>query len=189
MRMAGKDVTVLLRAWGGGDTAAGEELFETIYQELRRMAARQARAREATIHPTALVHEAFIALAAESITDWRDRAQFFAFAAVVMRRLLKDYWRRRQARKRGGDQEWVVFDESVHALIGSGIDVEALDDALTRLAALDATQARIVEYRFYAGLSVDEVAHCLGISPRTVNREWGMAKVWLADQLRTAPSS
>lgn len=175
----------MLRAWGGGDTDAGDELFRVIYNELRKMAARHGRgSREATIQPTALVHEAFIALASEGITDWRDRAQFFAFAAVVMRRLLKDYWRRRQARKRGGDQEWVVFDESVHAWMGSGVDFEALDDALTRLAALDATQARIVEYRFYAGLSVEEAAHCLGISPRTVNREWGMAKVWLADQLR-----
>ena len=157
--MPDREVTVLLRAWGNGDTEAGEKLFGVIYQELRKMAARHNRAsRQATIHPTALVHEAFIALASEGINDWRDRAQFYAFAAVVMRRLLRDYWRRKQARKRGSDHEWVVFDESVHALIGSGIDIEALDEALTRLAALDATQARIVEYRFFAGLSVEEVA-------------------------------
>ncbi|QOY87132.1 ECF-type sigma factor [Paludibaculum fermentans] len=182
--MPDRDLTLLLREWGGGSQSAGEVLFPLIYQELRQLARYHSNAgRRNTVEPTALVHEAFLALLKDTKTDWRDRTQFYAFAGVVMRRLVVDAARRRKAAKRGGDAERIEFDDSLEVRAG-GMDFEALDEALTRLAALDEQQARIVELRFFAGLTVEETAEHLGVSPRTVNREWGMAKVWLADQLR-----
>ncbi len=183
-----ENLTILLRAWGEGDPDAAEHLFPLIYDELRKVARRQGAAAGGTVQPTALVHEAFIELAGSSKTDWRDRKQFFAFAAVVMRRLVVNHARRRGASKRGGGVEPDCFDEQLHALISPpsprSIDLEALDSALTRLEALDPQHARIVELRFFAGLSVDETADCLSLSPRTIAREWGLAKAWLASQLR-----
>jgi RNA polymerase sigma factor (TIGR02999 family) len=122
-------------------------------------------------------------MAKTPIPDWRDRAQFFAFAATVMRRLMVDYWRARQAAKRGGVSERILFDELIHTPSGGQVDMEALDEALTRLSALDEKQARIVELRFFGGMSAAETAAHLGISERTVHREWGMAKAWLSSQL------
>ena len=179
-----QDVTLLLRAWSAGDHSVAEELFPLVYGELRALARGHATlAADATVGVTALVNEAFIRLAAASKHDWRDRVQFYAFAAVVMRRLSVDYSRQRRAQKRGGDLECIEFDEAIHAMDQTHIDFENLDRALTALEKLDATQARIVELRFFGGLSVDETAQHLGISPRTVNRAWGMAKVWLAEHL------
>ncbi len=187
-----EELTKLLRAWGEGDRRAGENLFPLIYEELRRVARRQGGASGRTVHPTALVHEAFIELANAEKADWRDRRQFFAFAAVVMRRRVVDHARRKGAGKRGGGLEADRFDEQLHTVIApraSDLDFESLDEALGRLEALDPEQARLVELRFFAGLSVDETAECLGISPRTVAREWGLAKAWLAGQLRPAPAA
>lgn len=183
--MAAGDVTTLLRAWGDGDRSAGEQLFPLIYEELRRLAGRQGSFdADHTLHATALVHEAFIEFNQGLKSDWRDRAQFFAFAALVMRRLMVDYQRAKRADKRGGSMERIEFDEALHALLPATIDFEILDDALTRLAQLDQTQARVVEMRFFGGMTVVETAEYLGISVRTVNRQWGMAKVWLADNVK-----
>lgn len=185
--MPDHDVTTLLRAWGSGDQNAAENLFPIVYEELRRLARSQGtRDPQATLQPTALVNEAFLEFAKTPITDWRDRAQFFAFASLVMRRLMVEYWRSRNAAKRGGNAGRILFDELIHTPSGGALDVEALDQALTRLAELDATQARIVELRFFGGMSVEETAQYLGISPRTVYREWGMAKAWLSDCLGPA---
>jgi RNA polymerase sigma factor (TIGR02999 family) len=181
------EVTTLLRAWGAGDQSVGDQLFQRIYQELRALAQHHLRGRpDATVSPTVLIHEAFLQLAADPKNDWRDRLQFFAFTATVMRRLMIGYARRRGAEKRGGGFESIVFDESIHALLDRGIDLAALDDALDALEKLDPVQGRIVELRFFGGLTVEEVAEHLGISPRTVIRQWGFAKAWLADRLRTA---
>jgi RNA polymerase sigma factor (TIGR02999 family) len=179
------EVTTLLRAWGAGDRSASESLFARVFDELHSLAQYHLRGRpDATLNPTALVNEAFLQLAADPIGDWRDRVQFFAFTAVVMRRLMVDYARNRSAQKRGGGFESIVFDESIHALQSSGVDAEALDAALTDLEKIDSVQARIVELRFFGGLSVEETAEHLGISPRSVVRHWGLAKAWLADRLK-----
>ncbi|HLK68469.1 MAG TPA: ECF-type sigma factor [Bryobacteraceae bacterium] len=178
------EVTALLRAWGSGDRSVGDQLFRSIYKELHTLAQYHLRGRpEATVSPTMLINEAFLQLAAEPKSDWRDRVQFFAFTATVMRRLMIGYARRRGAEKRGGGFESIVFDESIHALLNRGIDVEALDEALNALDRLDSTQARIVELRFFGGLSVEDTAEHLNMSPRSVIRHWGLAKAWLADHL------
>lgn len=178
------NITVLLRAWGGGDEIAGEQVYSLIYNELRTMARRHAVGADGnTLQPTALVNEAFVRMmGAEAKTDWRDRSQFFAFTAVVMRRVILDYSRFRKAAKRDGGRV-VPFDETLHDLAVHGVDIELLDEALTRLAAVDERQAKIVELRFFGGMSVDETASYLNVSPRTVNREWGLAKAWLASAL------
>ena len=178
------EVTAFLRAWGAGDRSVGEELFQRIYGELHTLAQHHLRGRpEATISPTVLIHEAFLQLASDPKSDWRDRVQFFAFTATVMRRLMIAYARRRGAEKRGGGLESIVFDESIHALLDRGIDAVALDDALTSLEKVDPMQARVVELRFFGGLSVEETAEHLNLSTRTVIRQWGLAKAWLANHL------
>jgi len=176
------DVTMMLRAWGKGDTEAGEQLFAIIYDELRSLAAMHHRNSE-TIGPTALVHETFLQMAKDKKLDWRDRTQFYAFTSVVMRRFMANYWRNKRTTKRGGEFEIVVFDDSIAPLFETGIDGEALDQALTRLDTLDPRLSRIVELRFFGGLSMEETADHLGLSRRTVTRDWGMAKSYLAAQL------
>lgn len=182
--MGNGEVTALLRAWGSGDQSVSDQLFHSIYDELRSLAESHLRARpDATISPTVLIHEAFLQLAADPRDDWRDRVQFFAFTATVMRRLMSAYARRRRAEKRGSGFEAVVFDESIHALLDHGVDAANLDDALTALEKLDPVQARIVELRFFGGLSVEETAEHMKMSTRSVIRQWGFAKAWLANQL------
>ncbi len=155
--MPEKDVTTLLRAWGDGDRAAGDDLFPVIYDELRRIAQRKPGvSSDATLQPTALINEAFLRLTHSLKTDWRDRTQFFAYAAVVMRNIMLDYSRRKKTGKRGDVENWVSLDEALYSTDGRELDVEALDDALTRLAELDETQAKIVELRFFGGMSVQE---------------------------------
>lgn len=181
--MQERDITLLLNAWGQGDQAAAEDLFDRVYQELRNLAAHHRRTGAGeTLHPTALVHEAFISLVGSKL-DWRDRSQFFAFTSVVMRRLVLQHARRQGAAKRGSGQDLLTFDEAVGPVVESGLDVEALDSAIHRLAELNPVQAKIVEMRFFGGLSVEETAACLDLSTRTVKRQWGMAKAWLASQL------
>jgi RNA polymerase sigma factor (TIGR02999 family) len=183
------DVTGLLHAWGDGDDAAGERLIAAVYGELHERAARAMRREpgDATLQATALVHEAYLRLADQRHVAWRSRGQFFGVAARMMRRILVDHARARHAAKRGGDArasltlgdaDRVAPESTVDAL-----DVLALDDALERLAALDADQARLVELRYFAGLGIDETADALGVSPATVKREWATARAWLRREL------
>jgi RNA polymerase sigma-70 factor, ECF subfamily len=182
--MAGGEITTLLRAWGSGDKSVSDQLFEAIYIHLRALARHHLRSRPGTtLTPTILIHEAFLELAADPKNDWRDRVQFFAFTATVMRRLMSTHARRRNAGKRGAGVGEVLFEESAYPVFDRGLDAAKLDDALTALEELEPTQARIVELRFFGGLSVEEVAGFLNVSERTVIRQWGLAKAWLAGEL------
>jgi RNA polymerase sigma factor (TIGR02999 family) len=173
------NITVLLRAWGSGDESVSDELFRSIYAQLRSLARHHLRSNTgATLTPTVLINDAYLELAADPKNDWRDRVQFFAFTATVMRRVMSAHARRRAAGKRAATVS--VFDEAVFPVLDRGVDIAKLDDALTALARLDPNQARIVELRFFGGLSVEEVAVFLGVSERTVIRQWGLAKAWLA---------
>ena len=182
-------ITQLLDDWSGGDRAALERLLPIVYGELRRLAGRELR-RERTGHtlqPTALVHELYVRLVDQRRASWENRAQFFAVAAQLMRRILVDHARARLAAKRAGSSPRVSLDEGGDAIdetIAPAFEVLAVDRALTRLATLDPEQARIVELRFFSGLSVEETAHVLERSPRTIKREWRLAKAWLYQQLR-----
>ena len=186
MRVAAAEVTQLLVRWSAGDREALEQLMPVIYEECRQIAARQLRRerREHTLNPTSLVHEMYLRLVDQRRANWQNRAQFFGIAAQLMRRILVDHARARRAQKRGGSAMFVsladVSDEADDARVA---DVLAIDQALQRLAAVDAEQVRIVELRFFAGLSVEETAHVLGRSPRTVKREWQLAKAWLYREL------
>jgi len=180
------DVTQLLARSSGGDRAAMATLFDVLYRELRRLAVSTMRAerREHTLQPTALVHEAFMRLAADR-SPVENRHHFFGVAAVAMRRILVEHARARHAAKRGGHAPRVPLDD-VDPVAPTGlddVDVAALDIALTRLAALDERQARIVELRFFAGLTVEETAAVVALSSRTVKREWQMARAWLRREM------
>jgi len=159
--------------------------FEEAYAELRRVADRYVRREQAkSVQATELVHEAYVRLAAGKHPRFHDRAHFVGIAAIAMRRLLVERARRRRASKRGGGQLRVTLDEAVASVEPAAqVDVIALDDALTRLAALDPQQARIVELRYFGGLSVEETADTIGISPATVKRDWTVARAWLLREL------
>jgi RNA polymerase sigma factor (TIGR02999 family) len=179
----GHDVTALLRAWSRGDADAGDRLVPLVYDELRRRAARHLRRerREHTLRPTGLVHEAYLRLVDQRQAAWENRSQFYAVAARVMRRILVDHARRHRAHKRGGSRCRVSLDEVDGAMPAAGADLDliALEQALTELAALDPGKARVVELRFFGGLSLPETADALGVSQSTVSREWRMARAWL----------
>ena len=179
-----KPVTDLLLAWSGGDEKARDELVGAVYAELRRRAGAYLRHERPghTLQPTALVHEVYLRLVDQRSIRWESRSQFFGLAAQLMRRILVDHARARSAGKRGGGLMPVTFDEEV-AGPGAGVDVAALDDALLALAALDARQGRVVELRYFGGLSIEETAEVLGLSPATVKREWTMARAWLHREL------
>jgi RNA polymerase sigma factor (TIGR02999 family) len=185
---AGHAVTALLRAWGEGDAHACESLVPLVYAELRRQAQRALR-REGeghTLQPTALVHEAWLRLGDQHDARWESRTQFFAVAAQMMRRVLVDHARTRRALKRGGGAVQVTLGDADRAAAGEApdaVDVLALDDALARLAVLDPQKARLVDLRYFAGLSIPEAAAALGISPATVGREWAVARMWLRREL------
>ena len=184
-------ITQLLDDWSGGDRAALDRLLPIVYGELRRLAGRALRRERDghTLQPTALVHELYVRLVDQRRASWENRAQFFAVAAQLMRRILVDHARARVAAKRGGPSPRLSLDEAgdaVDAAIAPAFEVLAVDRALTRLATLDPEQARVVELRFFSGLSVEETAHVLGRSPRTIKREWRLAKAWLYQQLRPA---
>jgi RNA polymerase sigma factor (TIGR02999 family) len=174
-------VTSLLRAWAGGNQAAGEELFPILYAELRRQAGRYLRRerRGHSLEPTGLVHEAYLRLAGAGSLDWHSRAHFFAIAARVMRQVLVDHARRRKAAKR--EACLVTFAEEDAAAVP--LDLLDLESALDELAGLDPRQARVVELRFYGGLDVEQAAEVLGLSARTVKREWQTARAWLQQRL------
>jgi RNA polymerase sigma-70 factor, ECF subfamily len=179
------DVTQLLTRWSGGDANALEQLIPLVYDELRRLA-RSLLGRERsdhTLQSTALVHEAYIRLIGHSAVHFENRAHFFAVAAHSMRRILVDHARKHIAAKRGGNHITLVLDEAIAITDESKIDVEALDDALSDLATLDPRQASIVEMRFFGGMSIDETAMLLDVSPATVKREWTTARTWLFDTM------
>jgi RNA polymerase sigma factor (TIGR02999 family) len=179
------DVTQLLIAWNGGDRAALDRLIPLVYEELRRTAKRYMR-RERTGHTlqtTALVNEVYLRLIDADTVRWEDRAHFFAIAAQLMRRVLVDFARRRQQLKRGGDMQQVSLDEALMVVQNRGVDLVALDDALHALESLDKRQSQVVEMRFFGGLSEDEIAEVLQVSPRTVRSDWSMAKAWLLREL------
>jgi RNA polymerase sigma factor (TIGR02999 family) len=178
-------LTGLLQAWGAGDAAALDRLLPIVYRELHQQAQRYLRNETPghTLQTTALVHEAFLRLVDQRVARWQNRAQFFGVAAQLMRRILVDHARRHHAAKRGGSAIPVPLEEDEVAAKESGVDLVALDDALTRLAALDPQQARVVELRYFTGLGIEETAEALGVSPATVKREWAMARAWLRREL------
>lgn len=185
--MSSADVTALLGDWSRGNRTALSQLLPLVYAELRRVAARQLRAERAdhTLQPTALVHEAYIRLVDQRQVDWRNRAHFFGVAAQVMRRILVDHARRHRANKRGQGVRCVSMDEAQDAAAPNEIPVLALDHALDRLAKVDAELTKIVELRAFGGLTIDEAAHVLGVSPSTAKRDWRTAKAWLSRELAT----
>ena len=178
------EVTRLLESWGAGDDAALDELMPLVYADLRTIAAGKLRGErpDHTLQATALVNEAFLRLVDQDRIEWRSRAQFFALAARSMRRILVDHARRRRAGKRGGDPRRVLLDD-IQIAVAPEVDVLELDDSLNRLEALDSRQARIVELRFFAGCTMEEIAEVLDISASTVKRQWRLARVWLRADL------
>jgi len=179
-------VTDLLLQWRGGDASALERLIPLVYADLRMLARRcmQRERPEHTLQPTALVNEVYLRLVRSSRVEWRDRAHFFAVAAQLMRRVLIDAARKRQFQKRGGgDVTHVLIDEATLAATAPPVDVLALDDALDRLAEIAPRKARVVELRFFAGLTIKETAAVLEVSDDIVKREWRTAKLWLLEAL------
>lgn len=189
--MAEETITELLTKWSAGDQGAAERLLPLVYQELRRIAARQLRReREAhTLQSTAIVHEAYLRLVQQPGLAWPSRSHFFAFAAHLIRRILVDYARRRNRAKREGNLERVTLAESAALATEKSPDLVALDQALSRLERVDPRKAVIVELKFFTGLTLDEIAEQLRISPETVSREWRRARGWLYSELQTGEAN
>jgi len=184
-------ITVLLKAWRGGDAQALDRLTPLVYDHLRRMATGYAVKErvDRQLNATALVHEAYLKLVDAGDVDWQDRAHFFAIAARIMRRILVDAARERTAVKRGGGavplaQSSTTLDRMAAPETDRAADICALDDALATLAAVDPQRAQVVELRFFGGLSVEETAEALSVSPQTVMRHWKVARAWLAREIR-----
>jgi len=179
------DLTRMLIAWRDGDPGALDRLVPLVYDELRRQARLQLRRERAghTLQPTALVHEAFLRLAGQRRAQWQNREQFFAVAARAMRRVLVDHARARGAAKRGDGRTLIALDEAPAPSAPPGVDVLALDRALDRLGEIDPRQARVVELRYFGGLTAPETASALDVSLATVNRDWAMARAWLFREL------
>jgi RNA polymerase sigma factor (TIGR02999 family) len=182
-----RDVTALLGEWSRGNREALNELLPLVYAELRRMAARRLRRERAdhTLQPTALVHEAYLRLIGQRQVDWSDRAHFYGVAAQVMRRILVDHARRHSAGKRGDGVQRVSIERVQVTAARAEIPVLALDEALARLEKLDRGLADIVELRAFGGLTIEEAAQVLKVSPSTAKREWRSAKAWLIRELDT----
>jgi RNA polymerase sigma-70 factor (ECF subfamily) len=180
-----RHTTQVLNAACTGDGNAAKQLMPQVYQELREQARRyfQHESSGHTLQPTALVNEAYLKLVDQTKVDWQGRTHFFAVGAQMMRRVLVDHARAKQRVKRGGGRCRIPLDETLTISPQRDEDVLALDDALEKLAQLDARQAKIVELRFFGGLTVDEVAEVLGISPRTVTSEWAVVRAWLRCEL------
>ena len=178
-------VTELLQAWGGGDAAALDKLVPLIYDELRRLAKHYLRSERPnhTLQPTALVHEAYLRLVDTNNMHWQNRAHFFGAAAQAMRRILVDHARQHAASKRGGGEQRVTLDESVALAEQRDVNLLLLDDALNRLEAMDAQKSRMVELRFFGGLSLEETAEVMGVSEATVTRQWRTTRAWLHREL------
>ncbi len=174
-------VTELLARWSNGDVSARDALVPLVYDELRRIARRclAGQRSDHTLQPTALVHEAYLRLARRDSLDWRDRVHFFAMAAQMMRQILVDHARKHAAAKRGGNAVTLLLDEESAVSKPASFDLLALDDAMKQLASLDPRQSQIVELRFFGGLSIEETAQAVNISPATTKREWATARLWL----------
>ncbi|HEY8458767.1 MAG TPA: sigma-70 family RNA polymerase sigma factor [Blastocatellia bacterium] len=180
------EITERLIAWGAGDRAAFDQLLPIVYQELRRMAGNYLRLEYPghTLQPTALVHEAWLRLIDQTRVNWRNRAQFFAVAAQMMRRVLVDQARMKRREKRGAGAVKLPLDDAVNLSSERAADLLALDDALDALTRIDRRKGRVVELRYFGGFSVEETAQILEVSPETVMRDWKMAKAWLYQQIR-----
>ncbi len=174
-------VTQLLIAWGNGDQSARDQLMSLVYEELHRLAHRHIRKERPghTLQTSALVNEAFVRLVDQKNVHWQSRAHFFAIAAQMMRRILVDYARNRRYAKRGGDARQVTLNEDLIVPDQRSADVIALDEALNELANIDDRKRKVVELRFFGGLSIEETAEVLAVSPGTVMRDWTLAKAWL----------
>jgi RNA polymerase sigma factor (TIGR02999 family) len=181
-------ITRLLHEWSDGRHGAFDQLFPLVYDELRRVAAQHLRRERQpqTLQPTALVHEAYLKLVRQDGVRCESRAHFFGIAARVMRCLLVDHARARAAAKRGHGMQAIVLDPDVGVSLPPSLDLVALDEALTRLAETDPRQSKLVELRFFGGLTIDEAATVLEISPATVSREWAVARAWLYARLMRA---
>lgn len=175
------EISVLLLDMRSGNLDAASKLMRLVYGELRRLAAHHMRHEKPghTLQATALVHEAYLKLVGQQNVRWQSRAHFFGIASRLMRQILVEHARKRQAAKRGGLQQRVELEEAMLSASNVSIDLIALDEALRRLAKLDPQQSRIVELRFFGGLSVEQTAEVLGVAPRTVKRDWSVARVWL----------
>ena len=185
MESSRSEVTRLLKDWSNGRQDVLDQLLPQIYAELRRLASSYLRRErpDHTLQATALVHEAFIKLVDQRAVRWQNRAHFFGIAAQAMRRILVDHARAHSAEKRGSGERAVSLDEAV-ALVGApSVDLLALDEALTRLTTIDPQQSRVVELRFFGGLTIEETAEVMDVSPATVGREWTLAKAWLYAEL------
>jgi RNA polymerase sigma-70 factor (ECF subfamily) len=185
MTSDGGDVTQLLQAMTSGDPAAADRLLPLVYAELHRLAAAYMRRerQDHTLQPTALINEAYLRLAGEEV-NWHNREHFIGVAANVMRRVLVDYARAHKAEMRGGGLRRVELDEGVAISEERFEELLSLDEALNRLMELNPRQARVVELRYFGGLSVEQIASILGIAPRSVKRDWALARIWLFKQLR-----
>ena len=184
------DVTGLLLSWSNGDASAAERLLPAVYDDLHRQAARAMRREgdDHTLQATALVHEAYLRLIDQRRVQWRNRSHFFGIAAQAMRRVLVDHARGRLAAKRGGGMKQLTLSgvDEAAAQADEGVEVLALHEALERLAQLDPDQARLVELRYFGGLTIEETAEALGVSPATMKREWAVARAWLRRELATS---
>jgi RNA polymerase sigma factor (TIGR02999 family) len=185
-----KEITRLLVAWGEGDQSALAELTPLVYEELHRLAHHYMRGERDghTLQTTALVNEAYVRLIDWKNVRWQNRAHFFAVSAQLMRRILVDFARSRDSNKRGAGARAVALDEAEFVADDKGTDLVAIDDALNALAKLDARQSRVVELRFFGGLSIEETAEVLQVSAATVRRDWSLARAWLRREL-TGPSA
>lgn len=179
------EVTQLLLAWSDGDNSALEKLIPLVYDELRRLARRyMVRERSGhTLQTTALVNEAYLRMVDLKEVQWQNRAHFFAVSAQLMRHILVDFARSRGYKKRGGGTVQIPIDDALDVSTDHPSDLIALDDALNSLAEIDARKSKVVELKFFGGLSVEETAHVLKVSPETVMRDWKMAKVWLLREI------
>jgi len=185
MQESAQNITQLLKDWGEGNQQVLDELMPMVYEELRRQAARHLRKERPnhTLQTTALIHEAYLKLIGQEV-NWQNRSHFFAIASQAMRRILVDHARTRHREKRGGIGENLPLEEALAAgAEGKRPDLVELDEALTRLAKLDERQAKIVELRYFSGLSIDETAEVLGVSNSTVRADWTMAKAWLKNEI------
>lgn len=181
-----QEISRILQDWSDGRKDASGELMPLVYDELRRQAARYLRRERPghTLQTTALIHETYLKLIDQQNVDWQNRAHFYGIAAQAMKRILLDYAKARHREKRGGEAENFPLDEARFVVSDEkGVDLIALDEALSRLAGLDARQAGIVELKFFAGLSIEDIAETLQISPATVKREWNSAKAWLHSEI------
>ena len=185
--MANADVTTLLIDWSQGDRSALDRLMPLVYGELHQLAEHYMSREDPahTLQSTALVHEAYLKLIDQQRVQWKNRAQFFGVAAQMLRRILVDHARIAKAQKRGGEARKLSLDEAVDAPEARDLDLVALDDAMNALAQIDAQQSRVIELRFFGGLTVEETAEALDISPATVKRDWVTAKAWLFRELHS----